>query len=171
MKRLPRSFFARDTHIVAQELLGKLLVREYRGKKFVVRMTETEAYIGENDLASHGRFGKTKRNTVMYGKAGHAYIYFIYGMYDMLNIVTDKKDFPAAVLIRSAGELAGPGKLTRAMHITRKLNDEDLVISKRLYIADDGFRVLKQDIKTSPRIGVAYAGKYATLPWRYYYSK
>src|SRR5688572_15681769 len=100
MKRLPRKFYARDTHIVARELLGKLLVREYRGKKVIARITETEAYVGEDDLASHARFGKTQRNAIMYGEAGHAYVYFIYGMYDMLNIVTEAKDFPAAVLIR-----------------------------------------------------------------------
>lgn len=171
MKRLPRSFFARDTHIVAKDLLGKVLVRNYRGRKFSGRITETEAYVGENDLASHARFGKTKRNAIMYGEAGHAYIYFIYGMYDMLNIVTDKKNFPAAVLIRSVGTWAGPGKLTRAMKITRQLNGEDVVTSKRLYVADDGFRVPRKDIQTGPRIGVTYAGKHAKLPWRYFYSK
>jgi len=171
MKRLPRSFFARDTHIVARELLGKLLVRQYRGKKIIARINETEAYVGEDDLASHARFGKTQRNTIMYGEAGYAYVYFIYGMYDMLNIVTDKHDFPAAVLIRSAGDWNGPGKLTRALRITRKLNGEDLVSSKHLYVTDDGFRVKKQDIQVSPRIGVSYAGKHAQLPWRYFYSK
>lgn len=171
MKRLPRKFYSRDTHMVARELLGKLLVRNYRGRIFSARITEVEAYVGEDDLASHARFGKTKRNAVMYGKAGHAYIYFIYGMYDMLNIVTDKKDFPAAVLVRSAGEWDGPGKLCKGLHITRAMSGEDLVTSKRLYIADGGFRVKARDIKTSPRIGVAYAGKHAMLPWRYYYSK
>lgn len=171
MTRLPRKFYSRDTQVVAQELLGKLLVRTYRGKKLATRITETEAYVGEDDLASHARFGRTKRNAIMYGEPGQAYIYFIYGRYDMLNIVTDKKDFPAAVLVRAAGEWNGPGKLTRAMHITRQLNGEDLVISKRLYVADDGFRVSKRDVKASPRIGVPYAGKHAKLPWRYYYSK
>lgn len=168
MKRLPRSFYARDTQLVAKDLLGKLLVRSHRGKKLVARITETEAYVGEDDLASHARFGKTKRNAVIYGQAGHAYIYFIYGMYDMLNIVTDEKDFPAAVLIRRTGEFDGPGKLTRALHITRALNGEDVVTSGKLYLLDDGFRVKKKDILTSPRIGVAYAGKHAKLPWRYY---
>ncbi len=171
MKRLPRSFFARDTHVVAKELLGKLLVRNYRGQKIMARIMETEAYIGEDDLASHARFGKTQRNAVMYGEAGHAYVYFIYGMYNMLNIVTDKKEFPAAVLVRAAGKWNGPGKLTRAMHITRKLNGEDLITSKRLYLADDGFRVSKQNTKTSPRIGIPYAGEHAKLPWRYYLLK
>lgn len=152
------------------------------GKKmWLGRIFEVEAYIGEDDLASHARFGKTNRNAIMYGEAGHAYIYFIYGMYDMLNIVTDKKDFPSAVLIRGVTpsqpppvrggiKLDGPGKLTKFMRITRKLNGEDLVTSKRLYVADDGFRVPKGAIQTSPRIGVAYAGKHAELPWRYFYT-
>lgn len=170
MKRLPRSFFARDTHAVARDLLGKVLVHKSGKKTWSGRICEVEAYIGEDDLASHARFGKTNRNAIMYGEAGHAYIYFIYGMYDMLNIVTDKKHFPAAVLIRSVGDWIGPGKLTRAMKITRKLNGEDLVTSRRLYVADDGFRVPKKAIQASPRIGVAYAGKYAELPWRYYFT-
>lgn len=170
MKRLSRSFFARDTHVVAKELLGKVLVHKSRGKMLSGRICEVEAYIGEDDLASHARFGKTTRNAIMYGEAGHAYVYFIYGMYDMLNIVTDKKHFPAAVLIRAVNDWNGPGKLTRAMKITRKLNGDDLVTSKRLYVADDGFRVPKSAIQTSPRIGVAYAGKHAQLPWRYFIS-
>lgn len=150
------------------------------GKKmWLGRIFEVEAYIGEDDLASHARFGKTNRNAIMYGEAGHVYIYFIYGMYDMLNIVTDKKYFPAAVLIRGAvlmngvprgreATLRGPGVLTRAMGITRKLNGEDLVTSRRLYVADDGFRISRGGIKAGTRIGVAYAGKHAELPWRYF---
>jgi DNA-3-methyladenine glycosylase len=178
MKRLSRAFFARETHRVAKDLLGKLLVHKSHGKTFTGRIFEVEAYVGEDDLASHARFGKTKRNEIMYGQAGHAYIYFIYGMYDMLNIVTDKKNFPAAVLIRGVtpslsppvrGEVwNGPGKLTRAMKITRKLNGEDLVTSKRLYVVDDGFRVPKGAIYASPRIGVEYAGRWAKKHWRYY---
>lgn len=177
-KRLSRSFFTRDTRMVAKELLGKLIVRTYRDKKIAARILETEAYVGEDDLASHARFGKTKRNTIMYGKAGHAYVYFIYGMHDMLNIVTDKKDFPAAVLIRGAlfvngapsgpeAALRGPGRLTRALKITRALNGEDMVNSRRLYVADDGYQAGKGQIQRTPRIGVEYAGKHAALLWRY----
>lgn len=182
MKRLPRSFFARDSHTVAKALLGKVLVHKSGKKIFSGRICEVEAYVGEQDRASHARFGKTQRNAIMYGEAGHAYIYFIYGMYDMLNIVTDKEHFPAAVLIRGVvlmngvprgreATLRGPGVLTREMKITRKLNGEDLVTSKRLFVADDGFRVPKKAIQASARIGVAYAGKHAKLPWRYFYSK
>lgn len=134
---------------------------------FSGRIIEVEAYVGEDDLASHARFGKTKRNEVMYGRAGHAYVYLIYGMYDMLNIATDQEHFPAAVLIRAVNGWNGPGKLTKAMRITRELNGEDVVVSTRLYLIDDGYRVSKKEIKTRPRIGVGYAGAHANLPWRY----
>lgn len=125
----------------------------------------------------------------MFGEAGCAYVYLIYGMYNCLNIVTEKRDFPAAVLLRAAIpvtgdagmsfttpsmiELAGPGKLTRALHITRSQNKEDLTVSKKLYVADDGFIVAEGDVKSAPRIGIDYAGKDALLPWRYFidYSK
>jgi len=148
-----------------------------------------ESYVGENDKASHASRGKTQRTAVMFGEAGHAYVYLIYGMYNCLNIVTEHKDFPAAILIRGAvltnarsyyltlpspilgeGNLNGPGKLTRALRITRALNNEDMVSSKKLYVVDDGYRIKKSQILTSPRIGVDYAGEDALLPWRYYLS-
>jgi len=189
--KLPRVFYTRNTHIVARALLGKLLVRTWHGKTFAVRITEVESYVGEDDAACHASRGKTKRNAVMFGEAGHAYVYFIYGMYHCLNVVTEEKDFPAAVLIRggvltapsvplesgtpplgkgrkTAQKLDGPGKLCRALHITRVQNGEDLVTSEKLLIADDGYRVRKKDIVTTPRIGVAYAGEDALLPWRYF---
>lgn len=198
LRPLQRTFYNRDTHVVARELLGKLLVRRWRGNIFVGRITEVESYVGENDAACHasprkgtafsrGRRGRTPRTEVMYGPAGHAYVYLIYGMYDCLNIVTEQKDFPAAVLIRSLEPMkgmeammrerstnkatnvtAGPGKLTRAFHITRALNAEDLTQSNRLFIANDFYRVKPGDIAVSPRVGVAYAGRDALLPWRYY---
>jgi DNA-3-methyladenine glycosylase len=167
LKPLPRSFFARDTHVVARTLLGKLLVRQWRGKIVTARISEVESYVGEDDAASHARAGKTARTALMYGAAGHAYVYLIYGMYHCLNVVTDKKDFPAAVLIRGAGDYTGPGKLCRALHITRALNGEDLVTSQRLWIADDGWRPQRTAINATPRIGVDYAGEHALLPWRY----
>jgi DNA-3-methyladenine glycosylase len=100
MKVIVRSFYARNTLKVAQELLGCFLVREYRGKIIRAMITETESYVGEDDLASHASRGRTPRTELMYGEPGHAYVYMIYGMYHCLNIVTEKKDFPAAVLIR-----------------------------------------------------------------------
>src|SRR3989344_5142270 len=100
--RLGRKFFARGTHTVARELLGKLLVHRWRGRNICGRITEVESYVGENDKASHASRGKTQRTAVMFGEAGHAYVYLIYGMYNCLNIVTEHKDFPAAILIRGA---------------------------------------------------------------------
>lgn len=173
-ERLSSSIFLHDTHTVAKQLLGKLLVRTYRGKQLIARICEVESYVGENDKACHAAKGRTKRTEVMYGQAGHTYIYFIYGMYHMLNVVTEAKDFPAAVLIRGAVPIAnidcltdGPGKLTRAMQITRALNTENLLTSERLYVATDGFQVPEAVIQSTPRIGVDYAGVDALLPWRY----
>src|SRR3989344_2343888 len=103
MNRLPRSFFDRPTLQVAQELLGKVLVvGECSG-----RINEVEAYIGEGDPACHAARGKTERNRVMYGRAGHLYVYFTYGMYHCANIVTEREDFPATVLLRSIEPLSG----------------------------------------------------------------
>lgn len=191
-RKLARSFYARDTHVVAKDLLGKLLVRRWRGKEIIGRILEVESYIGEDDAACHARFGRTKRNAIMFGEAGHAYVYLIYGMYHMLNVVTEKKGFPAAVLIRrvwpaelstttsygrlaertevslaAASLLAGPGKLTRELVISRAQNGIDLVTSKQLLIVDDGFHITEGEVITSPRIGVEYAGEDALLPWRY----
>ncbi len=182
MRKVQRSFYNRGTHEVAQELLGKLLVRDWRGKKYVSRIAEVESYVGENDKACHAARGKTKRNEVMFGRAGFAYVYLIYGMYHCLNIVTDQENFPAAVLVRGAvpvsgfdasaaqdpSFLSGPGKLTRETRITRAQNGEDLTVSDKLYVADDGFTVRKKEIKTGRRVGVNYAGADSLLPWRYY---
>lgn len=179
-QRLARSFFARDTHLVAKQLLGKLLIRKLPGDNFIGRITEVEAYVGEDDLACHASRGKTPRTAIMYGPAGHAYVYLIYGMYYCFNIVTEKKDLPAAILIRGAIPvnglprsdaqhlLRGPGRITRAFHIDKTLNGQDLTISKKLYIADDGFSFSPRQIQTSPRINVAYAGPSALYPWRYF---
>lgn len=167
LKKLSRVFYARDTHVVAKGLLGKLLVRQWRGKKIIVRINEVESYVGEDDLASHASRGRTPRTAVMYGEPGQAYVYLIYGMYHCLNIVTEKEGFPAAVLIRGAGGFNGPGKLTRALHITRAQNRLDIATSDALYVADDGFAVSPADIIATPRIGVDYAGEHALLPWRY----
>lgn len=186
-KRLPRSFFLRDTQSVAKELLGKILVREVDHTLLACRIVEVESYVGHDDRASHASRGRTARNAMMFAPGGHAYVYFIYGMYWCLNVVTERKDYPSAVLIR-AGEplqgitymqqarrqkavtnlISGPGKLCQAMQIDRLLNGADVVTSKRLYIVDDGFKVRKADVGQSPRIGVAYAGEHALRPWRYY---
>lgn len=166
-KRLGRKFFERDTQIVARDLLGKMLVRGVAGENFGGRITEVESYVGMDDAACHAARGRTKRTEIMFGEAGHAYVYLIYGMYHCLNIVTEKKDFPAAVLIRSLDTVTGPGRLTRALDITRVLNGEDLITSRCLYVVDDSWCVPAGAIKTTPRIGVDYAGKDARRPWRY----
>ncbi len=175
---LPRNFYARDTHDVAKDLLGKLLVRKKDAKYFIGRICEVECYIGENDRASHASKGKTKRTEVMYGEAGHAYVYMIYGMYYCLNVVTEVENFPAAILIRACepvknifSKTDGPGKLCREFSIDRTCNNHDLTTSTELFIADDGFKVPSSTIITTPRIGVAYAKEDALLPWRYLYSK
>lgn len=186
-KRLSHRFFIRDTHVVARELLGKLLCRNTPRGKIVGRIAEVECYIGENDLACHASRGRTPRTSIMFGEAGHAYIYLIYGVYHCLNIVTDKIGKPAAVLIRSiepvsgleAMQLArrtkvlnrlttGPGKLTQAMGITRRLNGENIVSSSELWIEHDGLKIASNEIDVSPRVGVDYAGPCALWPWRYY---
>jgi len=180
-KKLPREFYARDTHAVAKELLGKVVVRQWRGKTIAVRINEVESYVGEDDQASHASRGRTPRTAIMYGPPGLAYVYLIYGMYYCLNVVTEKEGYPAAVLIRGAvmesgmrnqelgleKPLNGPGKLCRALHITSAQNRLDLARSDTLYIADDGFAVSPRAITATPRVGVDYAGEHALLPWRY----
>src|SRR5690349_9239131 len=116
-RRLPRALYSRDAETVARELVGKVLVHVIGGKTLRARIVETEAYVGPHDLACHASKGRTTRTEVMFGEAGHAYVYFIYGMYDMLNIVTGKVGEPQAVLIRAAepldewrADLSGPGK-------------------------------------------------------------
>src|SRR5688500_18059222 len=131
LKKLPRSFYARDAQSVANDLIGSVLIRGNRR----ARIVETEAYIGEHDLACHASKGRTNRTEVMFGEAGHAYVYCIYGMYDMLNIVTGRIGTAQAVLIRAAeplddwdADLSGPGKLCRALGITvKKDNGLDLI--------------------------------------------
>lgn len=169
--RLKKDFYNRPTLTVAKELLGKYLVRVINGKKIYAQITETEAYIGEEDLASHARFGKTKRNEVMYGHPGIWYVYLIYGMYWMLNVVTENHGRPAAVLIRAVlsedGEsYNGPGKLTKFLKINKSFNSQSASIGD-LYIEDRGVKLSTSKIKKTPRIGVDYAGEYKDKLWRF----
>ena len=177
MNILPRSFFDRPTLKVAQELLGKVLVIG----KTSGRINETEAYIGENDPACHAARGKTERNKVMYGRPGHLYVYFTYGMYHCANIVTEQEGFPAAVLLRSIEPMNGirlmekrrgrkdhladgPGKLCIALGMDKKgHNGLDLCEGGPSYVYDDGF--IPPKILKSRRIGIS-AGKH--LFWRFY---
>ncbi len=178
LNRLPRSFFDRPTLQVAQELLGKVLVIG----KTSGRINEVEAYIGESDPACHAARGKTERNKVMYGRPGHLYVYFTYGMYHCANIVTEREEFPAAVLLRSIEPISGidlmarrrgkrdhladgPGKLCIALGLEKNShNGADLCAQGENYVCDDGFRPEK--IRKSRRIGIS-AGK--NKGWRFYY--
>jgi len=177
-KRLKRYFFERDTRIVAKDLLGKYLCGKIGKKVICGRILETEAYRGEYDLACHACHGRTKRTEIMYGRAGCAYIYLCYGMHWMLNIVTEKENFPAAVLIRALQvetgaaqknkiNLSGPGKLTKFLQISGKFNGEDLINSKKLWVEDRGEIVKNSDIKKGPRIGVSYAKHCAKWKWNF----
>lgn len=129
--KLPRKFYKKNTLKVAQDLLGKILVRKYRGKKLVGKIVETEAYIGKDDLACHASRGLTKRNRVMFGQAGFAYIYIIYGMYYCLNIVTEKEGFPAAVLIRAIEPIAGIDVMQKLRVKSLNSPDRDTKFKKR----------------------------------------
>ncbi|MDR1069274.1 MAG: DNA-3-methyladenine glycosylase [Gracilibacteraceae bacterium] len=154
VRRLGAGDYSAGAAELAPWFLGKILCREREGAAARLRITETEAYCGETDSACHARFGKTERTKIMYRRGGFAYVYLCYGIHWLLNLVTGPEEFPEAVLIRGAGMWDGPGKLTRALNIDRGFNGEDLTVSKRLWLEDDGFRPLYQ---ATPRIGVAYA--------------
>ena len=179
--RLKKPFFERNTLIVAKELLGKYLVRKIGDKVISAKITETEAYHGPKDLASHASKGRTPRTAVMFGPAGYSYVYLVYGMYHCFNIVTGRDGFPSAVLIRASEEIQnvkvknqndnsklkmnGPGKLCRELKINQLLNGIDLATSSELWVEDHSEQMKK--IKQTPRIGVDYAKEYKDKPWRF----
>jgi DNA-3-methyladenine glycosylase len=155
-------FFQRDAQTVAREIIGCILVRTYRGRTLRARLVEAEAYVGPHDLACHASKGRTRRTETMFLPGGHAYVYFIYGMYDMLNIVTGKAEDAQAVLLRAAeamdgldADMSGPGKLTRALHLTRAL-DKAALYTPALHLLPRAPGDVPQ-IGVSPRIGVDYA--------------
>ena len=164
-KVLGQTFFDRDTTIVAKELLGKFLVRKEGDKEIAVIITETEAYDGLQDRASHAFKGRTPRTEVMFGAPGIFYVYLCYGMYYLLNIVTREASYPAAVLIRGGvGDnalLNGPGKLTRFLNINAAMNRQRAVKASGLWFEDRGIIIQPSAIKKTARIGVAYAKS----PW------
>ncbi len=174
-KRISRKFFGQNTIEVAKSLLGKFIVRKIGNKVIKAKIIEVEAYHGFDDMASHASRKRTDRNDVMFGNAGVAYVYFVYGMHYMFNIVCGPKDFPAAVLIRGVEiggvdnkKTNGPAKLCNILKIDKLLNKEDLIISNTLWLEDGGIELALKDIKSSERIGVSYAGESAKLPWRFY---
>lgn len=166
-QRLTRGFYIRDVLEVAPDLICKyLVIRLTEGplKRFIV--TEVEAYRGREDKACHAFKGRTARTEIMFKEGGRLYVYLIYGMYWMLNIVTGQEDNPQAVLIRGVENMNGPGKVTKSLGINGSFYGEDLVYSDRIWVEESGIVPL---IKTGPRIGIDYAGEYwKTRPWRYY---
>ena len=168
---LPRIYFNRPTVTVARSLIGKYLVRVIDGRILAGKIVEVEAYVGPEDKACHASKGRTQRTDVMFGPGGVAYVYLIYGMYHCLNVVTEREEFPSAVLIRAIeidGKLIdGPGRLCHALQIDRRLNRVDLTTGESIWFEDRGVLVKKADVKAHPRIGVDYAGKWAKKPWRF----
>src|ERR1051325_4739531 len=132
MQKLPRTFYDRDTIVVAPELLGKYLIHVSRGVERVGRIVEVEAYLGPHDLAAHSARGLTERTKIMFGPPGHAYVYLIYGMHWCANVVTGNG---AAVLLRGVRGISGPGRLTKALGIDKRFNAHDLTVGKHLWIA------------------------------------
>ena len=167
-KILTKNFFNRPAPVVAQDLLGKYLVRKHGRTEAALMITETEAYEGWRDKASHASRGKTARNEPMFGGAGVFYVYLCYGMHWMLNVVTGEEGYPAAVLIRGVREEAGPGRLTKRLAIDRKFNKKPASPKTGLWFEDRGVEISRRDIQKTPRIGVAYAGeKWAAKKWRF----
>lgn len=194
MDRLSRAFFARDTPVVARELLGQRLVRVLDDVRLSGRIVEVEAYVGEEDQASHARFGRTRRNAPMYGPPGYAYVYFIYGMHHCFNVVTGREGHPAAVLIRALEPLegleemrvrrwpepadgrgdrpdvqltSGPARLCQALGIDRRFDGADLCAPGALLFLEEGTPIPDGAVVTGPRIGVRGDEAAVTIPWRF----
>lgn len=169
-KILTQQFFKRSAPEVAPDLIGKYLVREIDGAQTAYMITETEAYEGTDDRASHASRGRTKRTEVMFGRPGVWYVYLIYGMYQMLNVVTGDDGHPSAVLIRGVKEISGPGRLTKRLEVTGAMNTLPASRASSLWIEDRGERIDSRRIKKTPRIGVDYAGPvWAKKEWRFVY--
>lgn len=165
--RLPRDFYIRDVLDVAPDLLGKVLSVRLDDNTIVKSaITEVEAYRGDGDLACHASKGRTSRTEVMFHEGGKIYIYLIYGIHWMLNVVTGAKENPQAVLIRGVEQCYGPGRVSRFFSVDKSFYGEDLAISPRIWIRD-GER--PAGIKTGHRIGIDYAGDYwKSRPWRFF---
>lgn len=159
---LKTDFYDRDTVTVTRELLGKVLCRRSGDHTQRLIINEVEAYDGESDLACHASRGRTARTEVLYGPPAHWYVYLCYGVHWMVNVVVGAEDYPAAVLLRGAGDIVGPGRLTRRLQINADLNT--LPISRRsgLWIEDHGLKVQPCDIVATPRIGIDRVPE----PWR-----
>ncbi len=189
--KLKRSFFNQPTIKVARQLLGCYLARRIGSKVIRARITETEAYVGPRDKASHASRGRTARNEVMFSKPGYYYIYLIYGMYYCLNVVTEKDGYPAAVLIRGVElinkpnvknvqldqnnfadniRIEGPGRVCRALRVDKHFNKADAIVNKQLWL-EKGKLGKQEKIATGKRINVPYAGPWQHKLWRFYIKK
>lgn len=184
---LPYSFYDRPTLAVARELLGAVLVRFENGGRVSGIITETEAYIGESDLACHAKAGITPRTKIMYGQPGKAYVYFNYGIHWMLNVVTEKEGFPAAVLIRAIQPLEGieiiasrrgkqpkskwtdgPAKLTQALNIDKSFNGVDLCNKKSGLWIETGESISDENVTIGARVGLnSVPEPWKSMPWRF----
>jgi len=180
---LPRAFYDRPTLTVARELLGARLVHVQGDVRLAGLITETEAYVGESDLACHAKAGRTARTIVMYGPPGHAYVYFTYGNHWMLNAVTEREGFPAAVLIRaiqpvdgielistrrSGRDTNGPGKLTQALGINKLQNGGDLTATTDGLWIEAGITIPKEAVTNGPRVGLNTVPEpWKSMPWRF----
>jgi DNA-3-methyladenine glycosylase len=187
MTVLPRDFYEQEVTAIARLLLGKRLVRRVAGQLLSGVITETEAYRGEEDLACHAKSGYTPRTAVMYGPAGHAYVYFTYGMHWCLNTVCGAEGFPAAVLLRSVWPLTGleemskrrgrfakaqwcngPAKICQAFFIDGSLNSVDLCTTEKGLWIEDGVEIIPERITASPRVGIQSVPEpWRSIPWRF----
>jgi len=165
--RISRDFYIRDVLEVAPDLIGKNLILKLPDQTLACyQITDVEAYRGYEDKACHASKGKTSRTEVMFREGGYLYVYLIYGMYWMLNIVTGTEGAPQAVLIRGLASISGPGRVAKTLAIDRSYYGEDLVTSGRIWLEDTG---TLPEFKTGPRIGIDYAGAYwKSRPWRYF---
>lgn len=165
-KKLPNEFYTRDVLQVAPDLIGKILVRRFSDstiQKYTI--TEAEAYRGTADLACHASKGITPRTKVMFGPGGRVYVYLIYGMYWMLNIVTGEENDASAVLIRGIQNISGPGRVGKTLQLDKSFYAENLQTSTRIWIEDNPSKI---NYTTTPRIGINYAGEpWISKPWRF----
>lgn len=165
MHHLDKDFYRQDVLVVAPALLGKSIICPENDYLKEYLITETEAYRGEEDLACHASKGRTGRTGIMYHEGGYVYVYLIYGMYWMLNIVTGPRDEPQAVLIRGVRDLPGPGKVGRALGLDKSYYGEDLITSSRIWLTGTEN---PGDYTCTPRINIDYAGEpWKSKPWRF----
>lgn len=165
----PESFASRDTVRLARELLGaRLVATDPDGARSARRIVQTEAYDGPDDLACHASKGRTPRTAVMFGPPGHWYVYLVYGMHEMLNLVTGPPDYPAAILIRGLEGVVGPGRLTKRLGIDRRFNALPATPQTGLHLEVGGPPPTPEQIESTPRIGVDYAGPdWSQRPYRF----